>query len=72
MDEVKTPLVLERLDDDTATFVGGDLATIEREFLGNVLVFEGRYPIVHFARATWMAMGCPTSLLLTLSECVVA
>jgi hypothetical protein len=72
MDEVRTPLVLEMLNEETATFIGGDVSTIQREFLGRTLEFEGRYPIVHFARSTWESMGCPTSLMLTLAEYVSA
>jgi hypothetical protein len=73
MEDIRTAVILEKLDDEIAMFVGGDVATVERtSILGNSVSVPTRYPVIMVPKDSWMDMGCPVQLNVTLAEYVVS
>lgn len=73
MTAMSVPIILDKLDDDTAAFVGADNVTVERQNLfGGTIEVSGRFPVVWLSRDSWVDMGCPTSLMLSLSDVTVS
>ena len=72
MESLTVPVILDKLDDDTAAFVGAEQITVERNSpFGGTIELHGRFPVVWLHRDTWIDMGCPTSLVVTLGEVIV-
>ena len=69
---IEVSVMIDRLDDETVSFVGSDTVTVERQSMfGQSAEVTGRFPTLWLDRDGWMDMGCPTLLTLRISEVTV-